>query len=261
SHHLELGAKQFIEGFEENVVGMKVGDKKVIHLKFPDPYHSAELAGKPVDFNVTLTGLKNKKLPDLSDEFVAQMMGASIPNQGEAAHTLESLKKTIQEDLEQSEVKRIETDLKNRLLKKLVSLNPVEVPLSLLKEQKQNLVEDTKKRMSEQGMSPEEFETYTQKWDKDFESSAREMIQSGFLIDTIAKEKDLNWREEDLEAKFEEYAKQTGIEIARIKEFYSRPEQMNRLTYTITEDKVVKFLLSSAKVTEVAKDKIKEALS
>lgn len=257
-HHLELGANQFIEGFEDGVVGMKIGAQKTLNLKFPSPYHSADLAGKPVEFKVTLAGIKQKNLPELTDDFVAAMMGQAVGNE---KHTVESLKKTIRDDMEQSEKKRIETDFKNRVLKKLVSLNPVEVPPSMLADQKQVLIDDMKKRMSEQGMGEAEFETYTEKWDKDFESSAAEMIQSGFLVDAIAKKHDLRWTPEDLNNKFEEYAKQTGIEIARIKEFYSRPEQENRVTYSITEEKVLAFILKTAKVNEVPASKLKESLS
>jgi trigger factor len=114
--------------------------------------------------------------------------------------------------------------------------------------------------MKEQGMGDIEFEAYVQKWDKDFDASAADMIQSGFIIDAIAKKHDLNWKQEDLDKKFTEYAIQTGIDKARIVEFYSRPEQMNRLTYSISEDKVIAFLLSSAKVSEVPAAKLKESL-
>jgi trigger factor len=256
-HNLELGAKQFIEGFEEGIIGMKVGGTTTLHLKFPDPYHAANLAGQPVDFKVTLKGLKKKDLPELTDEFVADMMGKAGDTQ---THTVETLKKTIRDDMEQSEKKRIESDFKNRLLKALVKANPVDVPPSMLNEQKIALVNDMRKRMQEQGMGDEDFQAYVQKWDKDFESSASDMIQSGFLIDALARKLDLNWTEEDLNKKFAEYAAQTGIDEARIREFYSRPEQTNRLTYTITEDKVVEFLTKSAKVTEVSADKLKESL-
>lgn len=261
NHNLELGAHQFIEGFEEGIVGMNVGDSKTLNLKFPNPYHSAELSGKAVDFKVKLTGLKYKKLPELTDDYVNQMMGKSMGGGENETHTVESLKKTILTDLEQSEKKRIDTDFKNRLLKKLVAANPVDVPPSMLKDQKMALIEDMKKKMSEQGMSDSEFQTYTEKWDKDFEASAADMIRSGFLIDALAKQHDLKWTEAELDAKFEEYAKTTGIDKARIKEFYSRPEQMNRVTYAITEDKVIAFLTNSAKVKEVTKDQLKDSLS
>lgn len=246
-HTLELGANQFIEGFEDGVVGMKIGQVKNLTLKFPDPYHAAELAGKPVEFKVTLKGLKKKDLPEMTDAFVAQMMGQP----GSTEHTVESLKKTIREDIEQSEKKRIETDFKNGVLKKLVSLNPVDVPASMLKDQKQMLIEDAKKRFVEQGMPEAAFADYATKWDKDFESTAAEMIQSGFLVDAIAAKHDLRTTEKDIEAKYEEYAKQTGLDVQKIREFYARPEQTSRLTYMITEEKVLEFLTKSAKIKEV----------
>lgn len=248
--NLELGAKQFIEGFEEGMVGMKVGEEKTLHLKFPDPYHSADIAGKPVDFKVKLTALKTKELPELNDEMVKSLGGG--------VNDVESLKKTIRDDMEQSEKKRIEDAFKNRLLKALVDANPVDVPQSLLKEQKKSLVEDFKKRMSEQGMTEPDFKAYVEKWDKDFEKTAAEMIQSSFIIDALAKQNNLVCTKEDMDAKLAEYAKQTGIEETRIREWYSQPEQASRLTYMITEEKVVAHVMKSVTVKEVTKDKLKD---
>lgn len=249
NHHLDLGAKQFIEGFEDGVIGMKAGESKTISLKFPDPYHSAELAGKPVEFKVTLNEIKAKVLPELNDEFLASLGGPK---------DLDSLKKSIEDDLKQTEQKRVDDGFKNRLLKVLVKENPVEVPASLLKEQKASLIEDFKKRMTEQGMGPEDFASYLDKWDSDFEKTAADMIQSSFLVDAIAKKHDLFCKKEDLDAKFAEYTAQTGIEESRIREFYGRPEQASRLTYMLTEEKVIAFLNKSAKIKEVPAGTFKE---
>lgn len=248
-HNLELGSKQFIEGFEEAIVGMKIGDKKTVNLKFPDPYHSAEIAGKPVDFNVTLKGLKKKELPEINEELLAQIG---------TKQTVEEFKKTLRDDIEQSDKKRIEDNFKNRLIKKMVEANPVDVPASLLKDQKAALIEDFKKRMSDQGMQEGDFESYVQKWDADFAKTAGEMIQSSFLIDALATEHKLICTKEDLEAKFAEYAKQTGLEETRIREWYAKPEQASRLTYMITEEKVIKLLTDKAKVKEVDAKELKE---
>lgn len=248
---LELGSRRLIDGFEDGIVGMKIGQEKTLDLKFPDPYTDPTLSGKPVQFKVKLTALKKKELPEINEEFLANKMGGMKSE--------EDLRRTIREDLEQSEKKRIEGDLKNRLLKQLVKLNPVEVPPSLLREQKASLVEDMRRRMTNQGMSEEEFKKYEEKWDADFEKTAGEMIQSGFIIDAIAEKHGLLWGEEDLQAKMQEYAQQTGIEYSKIVEFYSRPEQKRKLTYMITEEKVIEFLLKSAKINEVEKDKLSEA--
>ncbi|MGZ3692190.1 MAG: trigger factor [Pseudobdellovibrio sp.] len=246
---LELGSKQFIEGYEEGIVGMKIGETRTLNLKFPTPYHSAELAGQPVEFKVTLKGLKKKVLPEVTDELL-KSIGAN--------QTVEEFKKTVVADIEQSEQKRIDDAFKNRLLKKLVTANPVQVPASLLKDQKAALIEDFKKRMHDQGMQETEFAEYVQKWDADFATSAAEMIQSSFLIDKLAVDNDLVCKKEDVDAKFDEYAKQTGIELARIKEWYSKPEQMSRLTYMITEEKVIKMLMEKSKVKEVDAKDLKE---
>lgn len=247
--NLELGSKQFIDGYEEGIVGMKVGEARTLNLKFPSPYHSASLEGKPVEFRVTLKALKKKVLPEITEDLL-KTIGSS--------QTVEEFKKTIVADIEQSEKKRIEDNFKNRLLKKLVEANPVDVPASLLKDQKAALVEDFKKRMTEQGMQATEFENYVQKWDADFAKSADEMIQSSFLIDKLAAENDLICKQEDVSLRFEEYVKQTGIELARIKEWYSKPEQMSRLTYMITEEKVIKLLTEKSKIKEIAAKDLKE---
>ncbi len=248
-HPLELGTKQFIEGFEESVAGMKIGAEKTIDLKFPTPYHAAELEGKPVSFKVKLKSLKKKEMPELTDEFIKSIGGDQ---------DLASLKETIKTDMLESDKKRIDEAFKNRLVRKLAEENPMDVPPKLMEEQKKSLVEDFKSRMQNQGMTPPDFEQYVQKWDADFAKSAKEMIQSSFLIDAIARKHDLACTPADVDAKLEQYAAQTGIEVAKVKEFYAKPEQLSRLTYSLTEEKVIDFLLKTAKVKEVPASELKD---
>lgn len=249
NHPLELGSDSFIPGFEEGIVGMKPGQQKTINVAFPAEYHVKELAGTPVTFQVTLKELKKKSLPELTDEFVATL--GPYKN-------LDELKKAIADDFEKRETRRIQEDLKNRLMKVLVERNPVEVPKTLLQEQKKSIVEDFKNRMTQQGMNENQFEEYRDKWDSDFNETAKFMIQSSFLTDTIAKEYNLYAEPTDLEAKLTEYAEQTGIEVARVKEFYNDKDRRSRLVYQITEEKVVEFLISKADLQEVARTEIEK---
>lgn len=246
-HSLELGSNSFIPGFEEGIVGMKPGQQKKVGVKFPEQYHAAELAGKPVEFEVTLKELKKKSLPELNDEF-AKGLGPY--------ENMEALRKAIRDDFEQREGKRVADDAKNRLMKALVDANPVEVPKSLLTEQKKALVEDMKKRMQQQGMQDEQYGEYENKWNADFESTASYMIQSSFLVDTIAQEHKLAATKADLEKKLQEYAQQTGIELARIREFYGDQDKQSRLAYQVTEEKVLEFLMSKAKIKDVPKEEL-----
>jgi trigger factor len=203
-HSLELGSNTFIPGFEEGVVGMRPGVTAKVKAQFPEGYHVADLAGKPVEFDVTLKELKSKKLPELNDEF-AKTLGPY--------ESFEALKKAVQEDFEKRETKRINDDLKNRIMKVLVDNNPVAVPKALMIEQKKALIEDVKTRMEQQGMGEEAFDDYKQKWDPDFEQTASYMIQSSFLIDTIANENNLRATPSDIDVKMSEYAANTGIEM------------------------------------------------
>lgn len=241
-HNLALGSNSFIEGFEAGIVGMKVGSTKKINLKFPDQYHAADIAGKAVTFEVTLKELKEKILPELNDEFL-KSIGAN--------ETLAEITESIKKDLTESEKKRIEDNYKNNLLKQLVAENPVEVPNSLLESQKQALIANMKEKMKSQGYDEAYLTEYQNKWQDDITQTAKEMIQSNFIIDTIAQKHDLICTQEDIEKKFKDYVDQTGIDIDRIREHYSKQDQIYKLSYMITEEKVIEFLTKSAKIKEV----------
>ncbi len=246
---LELGSNTFIPGFEDGIVGMKPGSSKTLNLKFPEGYHVADLSGKPVEFQVTLKELKTKKLPELNDEF-AKSIGPF--------ETLAALKDTIRTDFEKRESKRIEDDLKNRVMKALVDRNPVEVPKSLLAEQKKALIDDFEKRMQQQGMDKAQFEEYKQKWDADFEQTASYMIQSSFLVDKLAQEHNLRATDSDIELKLQEFANSMGIELKQMKEFYKDRDRRARLAYQITEEKVLNYVISKANIDEVSKEELEK---
>jgi len=249
NHALELGSNSFIPGFEEGVIGMRVGVTAPVKISFPADYHVKELAGKPVEFEVTLKELKKKSLPEIGDEF-AKSLG---PYEG-----LEALKTAIKEDFEKREGKRVQEELKNRLMKALVDKNPVPVPKTLKTEQKKALIEDFQKRMEQQGMQPDQFEDYKQKWDSDFDSTASYMIQSSFLIDKLASIHNLRASSADLELKLKEYSVETGIDMNRLNEFYADQDKKSRLAYQVTEEKVVDFLLGKAKIVEVPKSELEQ---
>lgn len=249
NHELELGSNTFIPGFEEALIGMAVGVENEVKLSFPTDYHVADLAGKPVTFKVKINKLLKSELPELNDEF-AKSVGGKY-------ESLAELKAAIKDDFVKREEKRIKDEMKNRVMRALVEKNPIEVPKSLLTEQKKALADDMKGRMQQQGMPPEQFEEYKEKWDSDFTETAQFMIRSSFLLDKVALDQKLRASEQDVETKLEEYAKQTGIELARVKEFYADDERRSRLRYQLTEERVIDWLISKADVKDVPKSELK----
>lgn len=245
-HLLEIGSNSFIPGFEDALIGMKPGETKNVPLTFPEDYHSADLKGQAVNFEVKLNKIKQKVRPELNDEFVKKL--------GEHEST-DVFKTKVREDITAEEEKRIEHELKNRLFKVLIKENPFEVPNSLITEQRKSLVADFENRMRSQGISEAEFAAYKEKWDHDFNDTAEFMVRSGLLIQKIAKDQKLEASQEDVTAKMQEFADQTGLELSRVREFYKGQQHAN-LEFQITEDKVFNYLAEKAEVKEVPADQL-----
>ncbi|MCB0378880.1 MAG: trigger factor [Bdellovibrionales bacterium] len=247
-HVLELGSNSFIPGFEEGLVGLKPGDSKTLHLSFPEDYHVENLKGQKVQFQVTLHGIKKKVKPELNDEFVKGL--GDFEN-------VEAFKKQVRDDMEKNEQRRVDQDLKTDLFKALIAANPFEVPNALVKEQEGALIEDFRNRMQGQGFNEQDFAEYQQKWGTDFKDTADYMVRSALLIQKLAKDHNLDATEEDLQKKFQEFADQTGLDVAKVKEFYGKGNQASHLEFQITEDKVFSFLKGKADVKAITQEQAK----
>ncbi len=247
-HNLELGSNQFIPGFEEGLLGTKPGQSRTLNLSFPPEYHVAQLAGKPVRFEVQVKELKKKALPALNNEFSKKM----------GFDTVDALKAAILEDAKKNEEARIKEDFKNRLLKELAKQNPVDVPKSMLESQKSFLIQDMRERMRGMGMTEANFDDYSSKWDSDFTETATFIVQSSYLINAIAAKESLSASQEDMEKKIQSYVDQTGMDPAKVRSIYNNEEARSRLNHIITEEKVVEFLTGKAKVIEVKKADLKD---
>ena len=243
SHELELGSNTFIPGFEDGVMGMSPGQTKTIHLTFPENYQQG-LGGKPAEFEVTLKELKKKTLPNVDDEFVKSLGGPFT--------TVEEMKAKIRDNLEEREKQRVHEDLRNRVLRVLAQRNPVEVPKSLLTEQKKTLVDDFKNRMARNGLSTEDLARYEDQWASDFEEMAKFMVQTSFLVDVLAREHQLVATAQDIEAQVRAASRQMNVSVSQIKQWYAQEDRRVRLVYQVTEDKVAEFLISHAEIEDVA---------
>ncbi|MAF90396.1 MAG: trigger factor [Bdellovibrionaceae bacterium] len=247
NHDLELGAKQFIDGFEEGVVGMKKGEEKELTLKFPEEYHASDIAGKDVVFKVKLNEIKEFELPEVNDEFAA--------NVGDHEN-VQALKDSIRETLSQHEEKRVKDELKTRLMEKLVELNPIEVPKGLKVEQKKLIVQDAQMRMSQQGMSPEDVTKYLATNDADFDKSSEFIIKSSYLISEIAKAQDIKTTPEAFQKFINARAQEIGIPAEQLMSYYNNEDAKARVDFQILEEQVMDFVIEKAKIEEVAKDQL-----
>ncbi len=248
SYELELGSGRFIPGFEEQVVGMKVGDQQTITVTFPDEYWNKDLAGKEAKFDVTVKEIKVKQLPEIDDEFAGQF--------GEF-ETLAELKAKISEMFEKQEKERIQSDLQDRLVKALIERNEIEVPATLVGRQLEMMLSNMKNRLAYQRLSLEMMGLDDEKFKEQYRSVAENQVKGSLLLDAVGKKEGIKVEDADIEAKLAEMTAESGQEYEKVKEYYDQNHNAREnLVAHLNEDKVLNFLLGKAVVTEVAKDEL-----
>lgn len=250
-HQLELGSNSFIPGFEEQVVGMSVGEQKQIKLAFPEPYHSAELAGKPVEFSVTLKEIKIKEMPELDDDFAKEF--------GEF-ETLADLKAKVAETIEKQEKERIERQFKDSLLNTLIEKNDFELPEAMIDRQLSSMLENSKQRLQAQRMTLEMMGLDEQGYKAQFRPVAASQVKGALLLHELATKTGIEVAESDIEAHLRKIAEESGQDYERISKYYLKSDETKQgLEEQIREEKVVELIASKAVITEKVKAELAEA--
>ena len=149
---LTIGSHSFIDTFEEQLIGKKIGEECEVNVTFPTEYHAADLAGKPATFKVTVKEIKVKELPELNDEFASEVSEFD---------TLDEYKKDVEKKL--AEKKEIEANSKNEdaVVAKVVENATMEIPDKMIDAQAENMVQDMARRMQSQGLSLDMYLKYT----------------------------------------------------------------------------------------------------
>jgi trigger factor len=250
-HQLELGSNSFIPGFEEQVIGMSVGEQKRINLAFPVPYHSAELAGKPVEFAVTLKEIKVKEMPELDDAF-AQEFGEF--------ETLADLKSKVAETIEKQEKDRVERDFKDSVVKMLVDKNDFELPEAMIDRQLSSMLENTKQRLQYQRMTLEMMGLDESSYKVQFRPVAAGQVKGALLLHELATKAGIEIAEGDIDAQLRKISDESGQDYDRISKYYLQSDEAKQgLEEQIREEKVVALITSKAIITEKSKEEIAQS--
>jgi trigger factor len=245
---LELGSGRFIPGFEDQMVGMTVGFEGTIKVNFPDAYGSELLAGKPAEFAVTVKEIKVKELPELNDDFAKEF--------GEF-ETLAELKVKLSELQQAQEERRVETELRERVIKSLVEKNDLEVPEVMVDRQVAMMLENSKQRLASQRLSLEMMGLTDDGYKVQFREVAREQVKGSLLLDAVADLEKIEVTDADIATQVAEIAVGTKQDPATVANLYQTNERAKEnLVAQLKEDKAVQFLLERAKVTELPKEEI-----
>ena len=241
-YELTLGSGTFIPGFEEQLIGVKVGDKIEVKVKFPDSYGAAELSGKDAVFDVTVNELK-ETVPSAIDDELAKKVGME---------NLEALKKSIREEQESKFNEMSRMILKRALLDELSAAHDFEIPEKLLDREFDTIwkqFEEQRKKDKDAGQGSEEKTDDEQK--KDFREIAERRVRLGLLLSEVGRANNVQISQEDVNSQLmAEARRHPGREKEVMEHYKNNPEAMEELSAPLYEEKVVNFILEQASITE-----------
>ncbi|MBS6464877.1 MAG: trigger factor [Firmicutes bacterium] len=240
---LTLGSHSFIPGFEEQVVGMSIGEEKDIAVRFPEDYHAENLKGKDAVFAIKLHEIRKKELPEVNDEFVKDAVGAE---------SVEAYRKEVKERLEKQNADRAERELEDEMVKKIAETAEIEIPDALIENQADNMVRDMEYRLMYQGLRMEDYLKYVGKtkeeYRKEFFPQAAEIVKQQLVLDKIITDQKIEATEEDIEKRIEEMAKDTNMAVPDYKK-HMQAKQMDYVKNDVIVKKLFAFLKENNEIS------------
>jgi trigger factor len=211
NHPMVIGEKMFIPGFEEGVVGMKVGEEKNVEVTFPAEYHSAELAGKKAVFAIKLHKIKAINVPALDDSFAAKVSQFK---------TLDELKGDIRKFMEEDANRKAQEKAREEAILELTKTIQVDLPEELVEQELTSMLDDLKKQIANAHMTIEQYlgkaNTDEAGLRAEWKEQAVQRVKAGLALDALVTAENIVVTHDDVHA-----------EIDRLKELY--PDQVEEI--------------------------------
>lgn len=238
-YDLHIGSGSFIPGFEDGVVGMKIGETKDIKLTFPEDYQSTELAGKEVVFTVKVNSIKVETPATLDDAWVEKYTNGK-------QKTVADFKESTRKEIEESKTMQVEFQAQNDAMKTIMDSSEFEPNNEAIEYEKNNQKNQLKKAAEENGMAFDAllsmYGMTEEQLDEQLDTYAKEAVNRRILIDTIAKEAKIKAKKEH----YEYLAKQEGLEVKDLESRYGK-EVVDEAAKRYA---VIKFVVDKANKTE-----------
>ena len=240
NYPLTIGSHSFIDTFEEQMIGMNIGEEKELNVTLPEDYHAENLKGKPATFKVTVKEIKEKQLPELDDDFAQDVSDFDT-----LAEYKDDLKKKIAERKESEAKAKKESEA----IEKVVEAAKMDIPQAMIDTQVNRMLEDFAMRLQQQGLSVEQYFQYTgmtaDKIMEEMKPEAVKRIKNSLVLEAVAKAENIEVSEEEFEAELQKMADMYKMEIEKIKEFMQDAEA-KQMKDDIAIQKAVELIVSSA---------------
>ena len=237
---LVIGSGMFIPGFEEQMIGMNVGEEKDLNVKFPDEYHSDELKGKDAVFHVKVHAVRVKELPEADDEFAKDVS---------EFNTIAELRDHKKEELEKKAMNEANAKKENDVIEKAVANATVDIPDVMIDRQADRMLNDIRYRLSMQGISLEDYCKYTgtktEVMKAEMKNEAERRVKTQLVLDAIMKAEGIKAENDEVEKKSDEYCAQFDD---KAEEFKAKLNEDDKAYFEdqVLLDKTINMLVDSA---------------
>ena len=240
NHELVIGSNTFIPGFEDQIIGMKIGEEKDINVTFPEEYFSKDLAGKPAVFKVKLHEIKKKELPKADDEFAKDVSEFD---------TIKELKASIKEKLEDENKHKAEYETEEEAIKTVCDNTEIDIPSGMVETETDNMIRDIEQRLAYQGLNFEQYLKMMNKTEadlrKEMEEQALKQVKTKLVLEAIVKAEKIEASEEKVKARIEEMAQTYGRDA---KELEQNETLKTYIVESVKTEKAIHFIVENAKI-------------
>jgi trigger factor len=237
---LELGSTTLMPEFEAAVIGMKAGEEKEVEIAFPDDYPDKDIASKTMQFQVHIKEIKEKRLPEINDEFAKDLNFENI----------EAMKVGLREEIGKEKEAARKRDIAQKVMETLTKSIDIPVPKRLLDKRVHAMIEDVKNRFQSDRMTEEEERTLVANLIKDFEPRAEERIKGEIILKKISETESIGVDDTEVDERMKKMAEDSRRSYEEIEKFYREYNMVDSLRANIVEEKTLSFLRDEAVVKE-----------
>ncbi len=241
---LLIGSGTFIPGFEEQMVGMQIGEERDLHVKFPEEYHAENLKGKDAVFHIKLNGITHEELPELDDEFAAEVSDFD---------TMADYRADVEKKLQESADAQAEESARQKLVDAVVEAAEVDIPAPMVEDQLNDMMQQMGWRMQQQGFSMEQYmkilgQTEDQMRDM-YRQEAQRNVKTELVIDEIIKGESIEADDADVDKMLEGYTSAMGQTVEELKKSFNA-EQLNYFKHRAQVNRALDLMWNNAKITD-----------
>ena len=250
-YSLTIGSGSFIPGFEDQLIGAKIGEEVEVNVTFPEEYHAAELKGKPAVFKCTVNEIKVKELPEADDEFAKDVSEFD---------TLAEYKDDIRAKLLEKKTADAKREKQNKTVAKAVENATMEIPEAMITEQVRRMADDFARRLQSQGLSMDQYMQFTgltmDALAQQMRPEALKRIQNSLVLEAIAKAENIEVSDEKVNEEIEKMAAAYKMEADKLKELIGDAEK-EQMKSDLAIQAAVDMITDAAVEVEAAKEEEK----